>query len=199
MNEIVRQNPRQLVTLLNWTKRWSEWKRRISRRASIVFLLCYLLLLERIGMKSSSSRTKGKVEVFGEKTMWMWFWFFIRFWSEWNVERIGSEIMWVWMLNPCIPHWKSYNKKELMKKVFVCLFGIIHRDSIAQQCTVYWFIEVAVVLHGGMEIDGLDEDEWVFVWISAILLEQGMIASNWMNGVEVEWWWKCGWFEWVRR
>ena len=42
------------------------------------------------------------------------------------------------------------------------------------------------MLHGGMEIDGLDEDEWVFVWISAILLEQGMIASNWMNGVEVE-------------
>ena len=49
INEIVRQNPRQLVMLLNWTRRWSEWKRRISRRASIVFLLCYVLLLERNG------------------------------------------------------------------------------------------------------------------------------------------------------
>ena len=42
------------------------------------------------------------------------------------------------------------------------------------------------MLHGGMETVGLNEDGWVFVWISAILLEQRMIVSNWMNGGEVE-------------
>ena len=72
INEMVRQNPRQLVTLLNWTRRWSEWKRKISRRGSIVFLLCCAWLLERNGMKSISSRMKRRVNLFGINTMWMW-------------------------------------------------------------------------------------------------------------------------------
>lgn len=43
------------------------------------------------------------------------------------------------------------------------------------------------MLHGGMEIMGwMKVSGCLIVWISAILLEQGMIVSNWMNGVEVE-------------
>ena len=42
------------------------------------------------------------------------------------------------------------------------------------------------MLHDGMETIALNEDGWVVVWISAILLEQGVIVSNWMNGGEVE-------------
>ena len=65
-------------------------------------LLCCVLLLKRIGMKSISSRIKRRVEVYGEKTMWLSVFHLI--FSVWNVERIGSGTMWMWMLNPCIPH-----------------------------------------------------------------------------------------------
>ena len=75
------------------------------------------------------------------------------FWIVWNVERIGRGTVWVRMLNPCIPHWKTYNKEERNERSVsvACLLGIIHRDSIAQRHTDYWFNEVAVALQGGIE------------------------------------------------
>ena len=119
---MVRQNPRQLVTLLNWTRRWSEWKRKISRRVSIVFLLSCVWLLERNGMNSILRGWREEWNCLERKQCECDYQFFIWFWSVWNGKRIGSGIMWVWMLNPCIPHWKSYNKegrKEGWKDVLV--------------------------------------------------------------------------------
>ena len=135
MNEIVRQNPRQLLTLLNWTRCWSEWKRKISRRASIVFLLCCVLLLERIGMKSISRWWREKWNCLERKQCECDFVFFIWFWSAWNVKRIGCRIMWVWTLNYYIPHWKSYNKEGRK-----CLFLLFVRNypSRCKSSATHW-------------------------------------------------------------
>ena len=54
-----------------------------------------------------------------------------------------------------------------------CLLGIIHRDARTQRHTENWFNEADARLHGGIETVGQDEDDWLFVWISAILLEAG--------------------------
>ena len=47
-------------------------------------------------------------------------------------------------------------------------------------------------LHGGMETAVLDEDDWLFVWISAILLEAGSdrislvkLMGKWNDGGKV--------------
>ena len=111
INEMVRQNPRQLITLLNWNRRWSEWKSKILRRASIVFLLYCVWLLKRNGMKSISRGWRIEWNCLEKKQCECDYQFFIWFWSVWNGKMIGSRIMWVWMLNSCILHWKSYNKQ----------------------------------------------------------------------------------------
>ena len=171
---MVRQNPRQLITLLNWTRRWSEWKRRISRRVSIEFLLYCVWLLERNGMKSISSRMNRRVELFGEKTMWMWLSVFhlilecLEYGEDWkwnnvsvNVESLYSTLEFV-----------QQGRKE-GSVCFCCLLWIIHRDARARWHTDYWFNEADTGLHGGIETVELDEDDWLFVWITAILLETG--------------------------
>ena len=41
-------------------------------------------------------------------------------------------------------------------------------------------------MHGEIETVGLDEDDWLFVWISAILLEAGS------DRIQLDEWWGSG-------
>ena len=60
---------------------------------------------------------------------------FMWFWSVWNVKRIGSGIMWVWMMNSYFPHWKSYNKEGRK-----CLFLLFVRNypSRCNSSATHW-------------------------------------------------------------
>ena len=135
------------------------------------------------------------MELFGEKTMWMWLSVFHLIYKVWDVERIGSGTMWVWMMNPCIPHWKSYNKEKMKEGsvCFCCLLWIFHRDAKARWHTDYWFNEADAGLQGGMETAGLDEDDWLLVWIFGDSTGSrewshlnGWMVENWNDGGKVD-------------
>ena len=91
-------------------------------------------------MKRISSRIKRREELFGDKPMWMWLSVFHLSYKVWNVERIWSGTMWVWMLNPCIPHWKLYNKegRKCLFLLFVMNYPSKFNCSMTHWLLIQW-------------------------------------------------------------
>ena len=120
--------------------------------------------------------------------------FFIWFWSVWNVKRIGSGIMWVWMLDPCILHWKSYNK-EGRNEVFGCFCCLFtwNYPSRCKSSTIHWFL----IQWSGCWFAWWNGNSWIkWRWL-IVCLDYGDSTGSreWSHLIgeidgEVEWWWK---------